>query len=469
MTAPLDGFLIIPVHWYSMIFQSVSELDQNLNDVVAMSDEDISIKDEGKLREYGIDYLIYSAVLSDDSQVKHLSRIYIRKLARILGIFPASIFPLYKAFGEGTVKDFTVPAMNMRALTYDVAREVFKKATVHEAGAFIFEISRSEMKYTEQNQDEVAVCVLAAAIKEGYQGPVFLQGDHYQFDSKKFKEYPQGQIDEIELSIKDALSAGFYNIDIDASTLVDLSLTTKDEQQKDNFEMTALLTKFIRDKQPAGITVAIGGEIGHIGDVNSDVDDFEAFMSGYLDKVGTDRINIISKVSVQTGTSHGGVPNPDGTLKEVKLDFEVLKSIAEVSKKKYGLAGPVQHGASTLPNELFDKFPQAGTVEIHLATGFLNIIYDTMPDELRNKMYDYVKTNLENEREDGWTDEQFLYKLRKKAVGPFKKDLWLISEPEKEVIRQKLSSEFETLFQALNIVGSAHTVRQYIGEASILP
>lgn len=452
-----------------MIFQSLPELDENLIDVANINDEDITVKDEGKLREYGIDHLIYSAVLSDDSQVKHLSRIYIRKLARSLDIFPASIFPLYQAFGKGEVKGFTVPAMNMRAMTYDVAREVFKKAIVHEASALIFEISRSEMVYTDQNQDEVAVCVLAAAIKEGYRGPVFLQGDHYQFNSQKFKEYPQGQIDEIELSIKDALAAGFYNIDIDASTLVDLSLPTKDEQQKDNFEMTAMLTKFIRSKQPAGITVAIGGEIGHIGDTNSDVADFEAFMSGYMDRLQGDMLNIISKVSVQTGTSHGGVPNPDGTLKEVNVDFEVLRSIGQVAREKFGMAGPVQHGASTLPNDLFNKFPDAGTVEIHLATGFLSIIYDTIPEALRNKMYDYVKTNVEKEREEGWTDEQFLYKLRKKAVGPFKKEMWLISEPEKEVIRQKLAEQFEVLFQKLNIVGTAHTVHQYIGETTLLP
>lgn len=450
-----------------MIFQNVSELDQNLNDVLVMSDEDITIKDEGKLREFGIDYLIYSAVLSDDSQVKHLSRIYIRKIARLLGIFPASIFPLYEAYGQGKVGGFTVPAMNMRAMTYDFAREVFKKAIIHEANAFIFEISRSEMVYTKQNQDEVAVCVLAAAIKEGYEGPVFLQGDHYQFNTAKYKEYPQGQIDEIELSVKDALAAGYYNIDIDASTLVDLSLPTKDEQQKDNFEMSALLTKFIRKMQPPGMTVAIGGEIGHIGDTNSDVEDFEAFMKGYLDLLANENINIISKVSVQTGTSHGGVPNPDGTLKEVNVDFNVLKSIGEVARDKYHLAGPVQHGASTLPNEMFDKFPEAGTVEIHLATGFLTIIYDTIPENLRNKMYDYVKENLQNEREEGWTDEQFLYKLRKKAVGPFKKDMWLISEPEKEIIRAKLSQQLEILFQKLNIVGTAHTVRQFIGEVKI--
>ena len=452
-----------------MIFQSVAELDQNLSDVVLMNDEDISIKDEGKLQEFGIDYLIYSAVLSDDSQVRHLSRVYIRKLARALGIFPASIFPLYQAFGEDEVKGFTVPAMNTRAITYDFAREVFKKAIVHEASAFIFEISRSEMVYTMQNQDEVAVCVLAAAIKEGYRGPVFLQGDHYQFNTEKYKEYPQGQIDEIELSIKDALAASFYNIDIDASTLVDLSLPTKDEQQKENFEMTALLTKFIRSMQPAGITVAIGGEIGHIGDKNSDVEDFEAFMSGYLDKLSNDNLNIISKVSVQTGTSHGGVPNPDGTLKEVKVDFNVLKSIGEVAREKYHLAGPVQHGASTLPNEMFDKFPEAGTVEIHLATGFLSIIFDTVPEELRNKMYEYVTSSLQNEREEGWSDEQFLYKLRKKAVGPYKKEMWLMSETDKEVVRKKLSEQLEVLFQKLNIIGTAHTVREYIGEPTLLP
>lgn len=450
-----------------MIFQTVDQLDASLHEVVALNDKQIEIKNIDKLQEFGIDHLIYSAVLSDDSQTRHLCRVYIRKIAREKGIYSASIHPLYKAFGEGKVSGFTVPAMNMRAITYDVAREVFKKAIETEASAFIFELSRSEAIYTQQNQDEVAVCVLAAAIKEGYVGPVFLQGDHYQFDAKKFKEYPQGQIDEIELAIKDALSAGFCNIDIDASTLVDLSLPTKEEQQKNNFEMTALLTKFIRSMQPGGVTVAIGGEIGHIGDVNSDAQDFEAFMKGYLANLQIDESEKISKVSVQTGTSHGGIPNPDGTLAEVKLDFNVLESIGKIAREKYGMGGPVQHGASTLPNEMFQKFPEVGTVEIHLATGFLSIVYDNMPEAMRNKLYDYVKENFSDEREDGWTDEQFMYKTRKKAIGPNKKELWLMSEDDKAQIRQKLSEELGILFEKLNIVGTAHTVRQYIGENSI--
>lgn len=450
-----------------MIFQSIEELQNDLKDIVVLEDDNVKILDEAKLREFGIDYLIYAGVLSNDGKIRHLARVYIRNLAKHFGVYPSSTYPLYEAFGKGEVGGFTVPAMNMRTMTYDVAREIFKKAISHEAGAFMFEISRSEMKYTEQNQDEVAVCILAAALKEGYEGPVFLQGDHYQFDAKKFSEYPQGQIDEIELDIKDALSVGFYNIDIDASTLVDLSLKTPGEQQKDNFEMTAILTKFIRKMQPAGITVAVGGEIGHIGDVNSNLADFEAFMEGYMEQLGVEPLNGISKVSVQTGTSHGGVINPDGSLQEMSVDFSVLKSIGKVSREKYKMAGAVQHGASTLSSDVFDKFPENAAVEIHLATGFQNIIFDTMPKVLKEKLYKYIRLNFENEREKDWGDEEFLYKLRKKALGPNKKELWLISEPEKDVIREKLAGELEMLFQKLNIIGTRHTVAKYIGENRI--
>lgn len=449
-----------------MIYQSINELQSNLSGIVELADNEIIVKDEVKLREFGIDHLIYAGVLSDDAQVRHIARVYIRQLARHFNVVPSSIYPLYQARGKGEVNGFTVPAMNMRAMTYDVARVIFEQALATESGTFIFEISRSEMKYTVQDQDELAVAVLAAAIKTGYEGAVFLQGDHYQADSDKYSQNPRAQIDELQVSIKDALSAGFYNIDIDASTLVDLKKESLDQQQKENYETTASLTKFIRSHQPPGITIAIGGEIGHIGGVNSTAEDFEAFMKGYLEILESEGISPemgISKVSVQTGTSHGGVPNPDGTLAEVKVDFSVLKDIGEVARDKFGMAGAVQHGASTLSNDMFGKFPEAQTAEIHLATGFQNIIFNTMPEYLKNKLYDYVRNNLINEREIGASDEQFIYKLRKKAIGPHKKDLWLISENDKEIMRAKLREEIALLFEKLNIHGTGHTVRQYVG------
>ena len=85
----------------------------------------------------------------------------------------------------------------------------------------------------------------------------------------------------------------------------------------------------------------------------------------------------ISKISVQTGTTHGGVPLADGSVAKVKLDFETLEKLSAAARADYGLAGAVQHGASTLPDEAFDRFPATGTAEIHLATGFQNIVYDS--------------------------------------------------------------------------------------------
>ncbi|MBI4084722.1 MAG: class II fructose-bisphosphate aldolase [Candidatus Levybacteria bacterium] len=408
-----------------------------------------------------IDQLIFTAVFTSDEQQKKDARVAIRDIARKQNIFPASIFPLYQAFGKEEVSGFTVPAINIRTLTYDTARIVFSLMKQNQIGPIIFEIARSEMEYAAQRPDEYAVSVLAAAIKEDYQGRVFLQGDHFQLSKNRFKEDADKEIQKIRDLATEAVSAQFFNIDIDASTLVDLEKADLSEQQKTNYEVTATLTKHIRNLEPQGLTIAIGGEIGHIGGKNSTVSDFAAFMDGYLPLVKSPGI---SKVSVQTGTSHGGVPLPDGTMADVKLDFSVLKDIGNVAREKYGLGGAVQHGASTLPQELFGEFVKAGALEIHLATGFQNIVYETMPKPLRNEMHQWTKDNCQKEREEGWSDEQFVYKTRKKALGPFKQKLWELTEAEKDPIRKRLEEQFTFLFEKLNVFDTRKVVEKYIGK-----
>lgn len=405
-----------------------------------------------------IDTLIYTAVFSQGEE-KIAARKKILERAAQNGIFSASIYPFYTAIGNNKVSSFTVPAINIRALTYDTARVIFRLMNKHSISAVIFEIARSEIQYTDQRPDEYGVSVLAAAMKENYTGPIFLQGDHYQLSKGAYAIDPHAETQRIKDLIQKSIDAQFLNIDIDASTLVDLDKPTLDEQQKNNYEATAELTGFIRELEPKGVTISIGGEIGHIGGKNSTVEDFEAFMKGYLKKTAT--LKGISKVSVQTGTSHGGIPLPNGKMADVKLDFSVLENIGKVAKEKYHLAGAVQHGASTLPQELFNKFPQTGTAEIHLATGFQNIVYDTIPDGLKEKMYQWIKENCKNEREEGWTEEQFLYKTRKKAIGPFKKHLWELSEAEKKPVADALEKQFEFLFERLNVFNTKDAVRTY--------
>ena len=119
------------------------------------------------------------------------------------------------------------------------------------------------------------------------------------------------------------------------------------------------------------------------------------------------------------------MPLPGGGVAEVKLDFETLERLRRCAAQ-YGLAGAVQHGASTLPDELFHHFPQVETAEIHLATGFQNLLYEhpAFPDDLRAEIEAWCFANAADERKAGETDTQFVYKTRKKALGEYKRRLW---------------------------------------------
>src|SRR6202040_3040337 len=111
----------------------------------------------------------------------------------------------------------------------------------------------------------------------------------------------------------------------------------------------------------------------------------------------------IIKISVQTGTSHGGVPLADGSIAQAKIDFDVLRETTHICRKEYDMAGSVQHGASTLPESVFNKFPEAEAVEIHLATGFQNMILDapTFPADMKEDIREFCFAKAADERKPG--------------------------------------------------------------------
>ena len=409
-----------------------------------------------------IDALVNEAALATDAKVKDKAQQTIRELASKQGVFLSSIQGLYEAAGKGLYSGITVPAINIRGITYDVARAVFRAALKNKVGAFIFEIARSEIGYTGQRPGEYAACVLAAAIREGFEGPVFLQGDHYQVSQAKYSSEPEKESNAIKEIIRESVAAGFLNIDIDASTLVDLSKKTLDEQQEKNCLVTAEMTKFMRSIEPKGVTISVGGEIGEVGKKNSTVEELRTFMSGYLRMLGPN-VKGISKISVQTGTTHGGVVLPDGSIANVEIDFKTLKELSKLAREEYHMCGAVQHGASTLPDEAFNHFPQIGTGEVHLATGFQNIIYESkyFPKELLDRINRHLSDKYTNERKQGETEEQFLYKTRKRAFGDFKAEMWNIPESNLKGIRDELESRFSLLFQRLNVIGTRDLVSRF--------
>lgn len=446
-------------------FGSISELLDALKPTLRLDNGSVAVSDARAFREGQLDRLAYSAVFGSDD-VNAAARWIIWQAGQELGAYPASINDYYLAGGQGAWHNRTTPAINVRGMAYDMARAIYRTAIKNDCKQVICEIARSEMSYTAQRPAEYAAVILAAALREGYQGPVFIQGDHFQINAKTYGKDAEKEVQGVKDLITEALAAGFYNIDIDSSTIVDLSRATIAEQQAGNYDRTAELTAFIRQQEPRGITVSVGGEIGEVGGKNSTVEDLEAFMEGYqraLARQGGDLAGI-SKISVQTGTSHGGVVLPDGTIAKVKVDFDTLAALSRVAREKYHIAGAVQHGASTLPEEAFNRFAEANACEVHLATGFQNIIYDSriFPPDLRDEIYAHLARNHAEERKPGMTDAQFYYTTRKRGFGPFKQQFWDLPQGVRDQIAGELEQQFGLIFQRLNVVGSAELVDRYV-------
>jgi len=431
---------------------------------VALVPGGVTVRDPSKLRSAATDRLAWQAVFSTGTE-RDAARWLLWELGQVTGARPASINGLYRARGRGEVGGFTVPAINVRTLAYDSARAVFRAARAGKAGAILLEIARSEIAYTDQRPAEYVSVLIAAALREGYTLPLFIQGDHCQVNQKKYQADPEGEVGEVKTLIAEEIGAGFYNIDVDTSTLVDLSKPTLDQQQQVNFERAAEITAFIRGKEPEEVTASVGAEIGEVGMKNSTVEELHAFMKGYnrsLAALGD--YEGISKISVQTGTSHGGVVLPDGSIADVQLDLEALAALSKVARESYGLAGAVQHGASTLPSNAFGNFPRIETAEIHLATNFQNIVFDhpRLPTELRERLRRWVDENAAGERKSGDTAEQFYYKARKKAIGPFKREFWSLPEDIRGAIAADLERTFAFLFEQLNVNGTEDHINRFV-------
>jgi len=445
------------------LYQGSADLEAKWNGAVRWDGKgSLDVTDQTKLRAAAIDELAYNSVFNEDPATVEVARSLIRGAAAALGVKTASIKRLYDARGRGEIGGFTVPAINIRGLTYDVARAAFRVAKRTDAAAMVFELARSEIGYTFQRPAEYASCVLAAAIREGFEGPLFLQGDHYQVNAAKFADAKakEPELQAIRDLIAEAITAGVYNIDIDSSTLVDLSKRTVEEQQRNNYAVCAQLTKCIRERQPAGVTISIGGEVGEVGTKNSTVEDLDEFMTGYRRALGGS-VEGLSKIAVQTGTTHGGIPLTGGGVATVNLDFKALEKLSRVAREKYALAGAVQHGASTLPSSLFGSFPKIETAEIHLATQLQNIVFDhsAFPEDLRRKMSAWCRENRRIDWKEGDTETQFLYRTRKRTWGPFKEQLWNLDD--KQTIMADVEAELEFLWKQLKVVGTRELVEKY--------
>jgi len=457
-----------------------------------ISDRQVKIINENKLRKEFIDKLVFETTFNPDKEAVERCRQLIRNIANNQGIILGSVYEYYKKKARDNRK-VTIPAINVRGMAYNTARAVFEAARKDKVNSLILEIAKSEIEYTDQRPAEYATSILAAAIKEGYQGHLFLQGDHFQINANKYKEDPVKERENIKRLIREAIEAGFYQIDLDMSTLVDWSQTDYDAQQKTNYKETAFLTAYVRDIEKEfgldklGIIINLGGEIGEIGKGiqgrNSTAEDLRAFMKGYLEELAIlskergRQLEGITKIAVQSGTQHGGIRDEKGNLiKGIKVSFNTLAELGKIAREEYGLAGVVQHGASTLnpccfvlftgqpspkgfeiSEELLSKENAkllAGNpvAEVHLATAYQDTILDhpVFPKELAERIKKWVLEN--HSPKEGEDQEKAYISNRKNAWGPFKFELWSLPSKIQDALRKTLVKQFsEDVFKNLGI------------------
>jgi hypothetical protein len=172
----------------------------------------------------------------------------------------------------------------------------------------------------------------------------------------------------------------------------------------------------------------------------------------------------VTKVSVNTGTHHGGKVLPDGRLADVAVAWDTLRDISRVCREEFQLAGAVQHGASTLPMEYFSRFPETETVEIHLALGFNNLIFDhpRLPEEVKRDIREYVHRHHAAERKPGQTEAQFVYTTRKKAWAGMKARFWALPPDIQEAIMASLESMFGEMFDRMRVGQTQGLVEKHV-------
>src|SRR5438876_10737755 len=226
------------------------------NRAVTVLDGRVTVHDESAIASPAMDKLAYAAVFGDPDD-RDDARWLIWEIGQSVGVRPSSIHDLYLARGRGETGGFTVPAMNIRGMAYDTGRALVRSAIKLKVGALIQEIARSEIAYTDQRPAEYVAVMLAAALREGFRGPIFIQGDHFQVNAKKYAADPTAEVDAVKALAREAIPAGFYNIDIDTSTLVDLTKPTLKEQQRTNYEQAVELALTVRDLQPERVNISI--------------------------------------------------------------------------------------------------------------------------------------------------------------------------------------------------------------------
>lgn len=375
------------------------------------------------------------------------------------GVHPAPVGPIYRALAQQSIAPLTVPAFNVRGLTFDIVGAIFGRANELDAAGVMFELAPSEAGRGHQSHAQYAAQVCAAAVHVGYAGPVLLQGDHFSLASTDAAE--ERAIKELALA---ALTSGYRQIDLDTAALATEGPNASARQQA-NAAATSRLITALAPYSPAG--TIFGGEVGEIGGANTTPEELATFIELVRDRAG-EHADMFGKVSVQTGTQHGGIADAAGKNLRMPLDLTLARQLAEVARS-YGFGGIVQHGASTLQLDQFAALSDCGVVEVHLATNLQDLVFDSphfpslLREELMTAALEFARGGVSAAERgadtSGETAAQIYRQQRWSMWGPFKAKLLALEPDVRDALAGGVADWADDLIHAFQLAGRASELR----------
>ena len=262
------------------------------------------------------------------------------------------------------------------------------------------------------------------------------------------------------------LDSGYRQVDLDTPALA-VPAGSAAARQLPNALCTAGLLQSLAAHSPPG--TIFGGEVGEIGGQNTTAEELQVFIDLVRWHAGASA-EWFGKVSVQTGTRHGGMTAGDGELQRMPLDLQLARELATVARDN-GFAGIVQHGASTLQADQFAALPEAGVIEVHLATNLQNLIFDSeaFPEQLREEMRQAALASsagaAEHGAETGALDPEQAFRQKRWGMwGPYKDRLLDLPEDVRRRLAEGVADWADGLLVAFNQAGRAAELRRLYEE-----
>lgn len=196
--------------------------------------------------------------------IRHLFYI-IYRICWMQGIYFSSLQKMNQSQGnQSAFSKICIPVFDISELTFEQLQELTK--AIHGESSKKNSLAAFCIDFALDGEVDLPVQlsrITAVALLHGYQGPLFLQADQLKFDALRFENDRENLLDELKSKTKQAIRFGIFNINYDASQLVDEEASRISEKMLMNLKMVALGTNlWVRNFQPNGMVVSVSGNLG---------------------------------------------------------------------------------------------------------------------------------------------------------------------------------------------------------------